>query len=311
MTPDSAPDIRNERRVLPEILDDKAVVVLGAGRVGSAIGVLLHSAGLHVAAVTTRSPATAEYVASRTGAQAGTDNAAAAARGDIVFVTTNDDAIAGVVAEAAEAGAFRPGQLVVHMSGALSLAVLAPAAAEGAAIGSAHPMQSFATADDALRMIRGSVFGVTSGPGSRDTIEALVQVLGGQAVTIADENKVLYHAAAVMASNYLVAIEDVAVELLAHAGFDEASALGALRPLAVGTIGNVNEIGTTRALTGPIVRGDTGTVRGHVEALRGLPGDELQLYRALGRRTLAIALRRQTLDAETVEALRAVLADED
>jgi len=295
---------------LPPVLRDKVVVVLGAGKVGSAVAALLGGAGLVVAAVTTRSVATAEPAAALVGAEPGTDNAAAAKLGDIVLVTTNDDAIAGVVAEAAEKGAFRPGQLVMHMSGALPLSVLAPAAEAGAAIGCAHPMQSFATAQDALRLIGGSVFGITSGPGAAELLGAVVGVLGGQAVVVADANKVLYHAAAVVASNYLVALEDVAAHLLVEAGFDEESALAALQPLVSGTVGNIGALGTTNALTGPIVRGDVDTVRRHTEALRDLSGGELELYRTLGRRTVEIARRRGQLDAETIRALLSVLAEE-
>lgn len=295
---------------LPPVLAGKTVVVLGAGKVGSAIAMLLRDAGFQIAALTTRSATTAELAAARIGAEAGTDNAAAAAKGDIVLITTNDDAIARVAAEVAEAGGFHPGQLVLHMSGVLQLCVLAPASDAGAAIGSAHPMQSFATAEDALRMIRGSVFGITPGLGAHEMLEALVSVLGGQSVPIDDENKVLYHAGAVVASNYLVAIEDIATQLLVAAGFDEASALGALQPLVAGTVENVRTLGTTRALTGPIVRGDAATVRGHVEALRDLPDSVLELYRALGLHTLEIARRRGTLDAETVEALHEALTGE-
>jgi hypothetical protein len=90
---------------------------------------------------------------------------------------------------------------------------------------------------------------------------------------------------------------------LMGAGFEEESALRALQPLVSGTVDNVGRLGTTKALTGPIVRGDVETVRAHVEALRGLPDGELQLYRALGRHTLEIARRRGTLSAETIIAL--------
>lgn len=279
---------------LPAVLAGKKVVVLGAGKVGIAVAALLRYAGLPIAAATAH----------------GDDNAAAAALGDIVLVTVNDDAIAGVVAEVAQFDGFRLGQLVVHLSGALPLSVLAPAAEAGAAVGCLHPLQSFATADDAARMLPGSVFGITAGPGARDAIEALVEVLGGEAVMVADADKSLYHAAAVMASNYLVAVEDMAVHLLMHAGFDEDAALRALKPLMAGTADNIERMGTTEALTGPIVRGDAVTVRGHVEALRGLPGDELGIYRALGRRTLEIAQRREALTAEQVRELRELLSEE-
>jgi predicted short-subunit dehydrogenase-like oxidoreductase (DUF2520 family) len=130
-------------------------------------------------------------------------------------------------------------------------------------------------------------------------------------VLVADENKALYHAAAVTASNYLVAVEDLAVQLLVDAGFDEASALASLQPLVSGTADNIRTLGTTRALTGPIVRGDVATVCSHIEAMRRLPGEELQLYRALGRRTLDIARRRGALGAETIAALSAILRDDD
>ena len=108
-----------------------------------------------------------------------------------------------------------------------------------------------------------------------------------------------------------VAVEDMAVQLLVSAGFDQAAALASLQPLVAGTASNINALGTTNALTGPIARGDVDTVRGHVEALRRLPGTELSLYRALGRHTLEIAIRRGTLSAERVEALHDVLADDN
>jgi predicted short-subunit dehydrogenase-like oxidoreductase (DUF2520 family) len=135
----------------------------------------------------------------------------------------------------------------------------------------------------------------------------LVELLGGTSVLVGDKDKALYHAAAVIASNYLVAVEDMAVQVLVEAGFDQESALGALQPLISGTVNNVREHGTTNALTGPIVRGDVETVRAHVEALRPLPGGELELYCALGRHTLQIARRRESLDAETIAALGEVL----
>lgn len=296
---------------LPSSLAGKRVVVLGAGKVGTAFASLLHDAGLEIAAVTTLHAETAEAAADLLGARVGADNASAAAIGDIVLVTTTDDAIGTVAAEVAAARGFRPGQLVFHTSGALPLSVLAPAAVAGALIGCLHPMQSFATGKDAAHLLRGSVMGMTAGspPDARDLLEAIVAVLGGHAVEVADADKALYHAAAVTASNYLVAVEDAAVRLLMRAGFDEPSAARALRPLMTGTADNVARLGTTDALTGPIVRGDVATVRSHVVALSTLPGDELAFYRTLGLQTLEIAIRRGTLAAEQVAALTELLAE--
>jgi predicted short-subunit dehydrogenase-like oxidoreductase (DUF2520 family) len=293
---------------LPAVLLGKTVAILGAGKVGCAVGGALRGAGLAVVAVTTGHAHTAAQAAERTGARAGTDNAAAAAQADIVLLTTNDDAIAQVCSEVATAGAFRPGQLVVHMSGALPLSILKPAADAGAGIGCAHPLQSFATHEQAARDIPGAVFGVTSGPHAAEQLETLVDALGGHSVAVPEDRKTLYHVAAVIASNYLVAVEDLAQQLLLEVGLDEPSAAMALQPLAAVTLGNVSELGTTNALTGPIVRGDVDTVRRHLKALEALPEDWLQLYTALGRHTLAIAERRGTLGEESLEQLRRLLA---
>ena len=292
-------------------LAGKKVAILGAGKVGCAVGAMLRNAGLPVVAVTTRNASTAENAARLTGAEAGIDNPAAAAAADIVLITTNDDAIARVASEVADAGAFRPGQLVIHMSGALPLAVLDPAAQAGALIGAAHPLRSFATFEQAARDLRGSVFGITPGPGALGQLEAFARLLEGTCVLIADENKTLYHAAAVMASNYLVAVEDMAAQLLVDAGFDEVDAVQALASLARGTLDNVIALGPTDALTGPIVRGDIDTVRAHLDTLDALPPDRARLYRALGSHTLAIAARRGTLAAETLSQLRGLLGEDD
>jgi predicted short-subunit dehydrogenase-like oxidoreductase (DUF2520 family) len=295
---------------LPAVLLGKTVAILGAGKVGCAVGDALRGAGLPVVAVTTRHAQTAADAAERTGARAGTDNATAAAAADIVLLTTNDDAIAPVCSEVAAAGAFRPGQLVVHMSGALPLSILQPAASAGALVGCAHPLQSFATHEQAARDISGAVFGVTSGPGAAEQLEALVNALGGHSVTVPEDKKTLYHVAAVVASNYLVAVEDLAQQLLLEVGLDEPSAAMALQPLTSVTLGNLSELGTTNALTGPIARGDTDTVRRHLETLDSLPADWLQLYKALGRHTLAIAERRGALGDGALEQLRRLLARE-
>ncbi|MGV8084127.1 MAG: Rossmann-like and DUF2520 domain-containing protein [Coriobacteriia bacterium] len=295
---------------LPAPLVGRSVAILGAGKVGRAVGQLLRRAGLPIAAVTARSAESALAAARSIGGETAalTDNAAAARLADIVLITANDDAIASVVAEVARGGAFRPGQLVAHMSGALPLAVLAPAAVAGALVGCAHPLQAFATAKDAAEKIPGSVFGVTAGPGAEELLGALVAVLGGEAVPVADDAKATYHAAAVMASNYLVAVEDLAVQTLMASGFDEASALRALQPLIDGTVANVRAHGTTLALTGPIVRGDVDTVRSHISTLAELPGDALSLYRALGLHALEIAIRRGTLTPDAIAALREALS---
>lgn len=295
---------------VPAVLAGKNVTVLGAGKVGGAVASLLKQAGIRITAMTTRRGEPVSSTEARTGTPTTTDNAAAARAGDIVFVTTDDESIADVVDVVAAEGGFRPGQLVVHMSGALSLSALAPAQKEGALIGCIHPLQSFALVEGAQERMRGSVFGLTSGsPEAGTLLKALVEALGGSFVEVADEDKPLYHAAAVLASNYLVAIEDAAIRLLAQTGLDERTALRSLLPLARATLDNIESLGTTAALTGPIARGDHETVQSHLHALGRLSADELRLYRALGSCTLALAERRGDLDDETIAKLRESLRE--
>jgi len=141
-------------RPLPVALVGKKVAILGAGKVGTAVATLLREARVNVVATTHHDD----------------DHAAAAAAGDIVLVTTNDDVIATVVTRIANSSGFRPCQLVVHMSGALRLSTLAGAAEAGAMVGCIHPLQSFATADDAVRELPGSVFGVPPGPTASEAL---------------------------------------------------------------------------------------------------------------------------------------------
>jgi len=300
---------------LDPVLSEMKAVVLGAGRVGSAVGILLQRAGVEVVAVTARSATHAQAAASRLGAQALTDNAEAARLGDIIFVTTSDAAIEGVVSEIARAGALRKEALVIHMSGALPLSVLDPATSAGALVGCTHPLVSCADVDEALRAIPGSYFGVTAGSGAEAVLDALVRALGGRRVDVFDEAKALYHAAAVVASNYLVALEDVAVTLLERAGFDREQAAKALQPLLASTVSNIGALGTTAALTGPIARGDAETVLKHRSALDAAFGQDPEgyadLYRTLGMHALRIAERRGTLDPRACARIRSALGLEE
>lgn len=301
--PVSGPD----EKPAPLALRSLRTVIIGAGKVGTAVGLLLQQAGVQITAVTAKNPEHAKDAAQVLGARPFVDNAAAARQGTLVLITTGDNAIASVVQDLAAQKAISAGQYVIHMSGALPLSVLTPAAAAGATIGCAHPLQSFASVEHAARAIPGSYFGVTAGPGAQDILHALVDALGGHAVTVPDSAKAIYHAAATVASNYLVAVEDIAMALMTSAGFDDTSALEALYPLMIGTLENVRMYGTTRSLTGPIARGDVATVNAHIEALTTARPDCITLYQLLGLQTLEIAKRRGNLNEETLAQLAQLL----
>lgn len=290
---------------------EHTVAIIGAGKVGTAIGTLLRRSGVRVTAVTARSRQSADAAALATGGEPMTDNAAAARSAEVVLVTVPDGAITRVVREIADAGGFTPGQVVAHVSGAAGLAELHAAGAAGAHVGAMHPIQAFASASHAVREIPGSVFGITADGGAVEVLEHLAVTLGGTPVRVAPEVKPLYHAATALASNCFVALEDMAHELLAQAGFSAEEAQAALTPLVRGTASNLERFGTRVALTGPIARGDLDTVRAHLAALGSAPADVAAAYRLLSGRAAEIALDRGSIDEATASEARALLDEQD
>jgi predicted short-subunit dehydrogenase-like oxidoreductase (DUF2520 family) len=227
---------------------------------------------------------------------------AVAFEADFVFITTPDDAIGSV----ASATAWRAGQSVVHCSGALSAEVLAPAADAGAQVGSFHPLQTFASLERALANLAGATFALEGEIPLLNTLQDMAEALGGRSVLVRSEDKVLYHAAAVMASNYTVTLVQQATELWEAFGREPEEALVALLPLLRGTVSNLETLGLPAALTGPVSRGDLATIANHLEALESFP-TIAPVYRALAEATIPIALDKGRLDARTAESLLRML----
>jgi predicted short-subunit dehydrogenase-like oxidoreductase (DUF2520 family) len=212
-----------------------------------------------------------------------------------VFLTVPDDAVTSYAREVAAAGEIPGSVAFVHCSGALALAALAPLGARHAT-GSFHPLQSFPR-PRAPEAFRGSVIAIDSGSDAlRRRLSRLAHDLGAKPRRVDDADRVVYHAAAVLASNYLVALAGEAVELLGKIGWSEREAVEGLVPLMQGALAEVARRGPSAALTGPIRRGDAETVTRHLTALEGLEPSRVQhVYRMLGAIALEIA-RREGLD---------------
>jgi len=277
--------------------------------VGTALACLVHRAGYQVAAIASRRPESANRACRMLGVDvAVSEPAEAARRGAIVLITTPDDAIGSVCESLAEAGAFRSGSVVAHCSGALSSEVLAPARERcGAHVASVHPMQTFATAASALSHFAGTWCFCEGDAEAVSVLRGLFAAIGGRVEQISTANKVLYHASAVMACNYLVVLLEAAGELAKQAGIDRTQATAAMRPLLNATLENVSRFGAIDALTGPIARGDADTVERQLTAIGQVSGELAGLYRLLGRRALAMAKVKGTVDQTAADRLQGML----
>ncbi|HHW44565.1 MAG TPA: DUF2520 domain-containing protein [Desulfotomaculum sp.] len=288
-------------------MNKPAVVVVGCGKVGSALALLLKERGYPVAAVAGRTPAPVRRLAEAVGCPACDYPWEATVRGDLVFITTPDREIAPVSAAIARKGGFRPGQVVAHTSGAQPAGELQGVREAGALAVSIHPLQSFADVAGARENLPGSYFALEGDEGAMPLARQVVADLQGHCFTIRAEDKPLYHAAACIASNYLVSLMHLATGLYGCFGLSRREAFQALFPLVQGTINNIRRVGPVEALTGPVARGDVPTIQGHLPALERVGNEEEALYRMLGLYTIRVAREKDSITAEQARQLERVL----
>jgi len=281
----------------------KTVAIVGAGKVGSVLAKAFHSHGYELVGIASRTFASATKLAEAFKVPAGTKAADITQDAQIVMIATPDRYIYSVVQEIAQDGGFRPGQLVLHTSGASSVDTLSPASTAGAFTGGLHPLQSFAEGEKNLEKMMGSYFALSGQEEAIEQGKQIVEKFGGHSFIISDKDKPLYHAAACIASNYVVALLHWAAHIYGQFGLSSQQATMALLPLVQGTLDNIERSGTRDALTGPISRGDGITIANHLKALE--QGKEL--YAALGLCTVDLALEKGTIDKEQSAILRDIL----
>jgi predicted short-subunit dehydrogenase-like oxidoreductase (DUF2520 family) len=223
----------------------------------------------------------------------------------VLILAVPDTALSEVAYDIAAAGPAPSGCAALHLSGAVSTDVLAPLHGAGYAVGSMHPLQSVADPWMSGDRLVGATFSVAGEPAALGAARRLVSELAGEAIVVPHAQRVIYHTAAVFASNYVVALMAAATRLMVEAGVDEAAALRALASLARGTLDNVVQIGPRAALTGPVARGDVDTIRLH---LARLSGEDRALYCALGREALRLA-QAAGLDDRRAEELERLLTE--
>ena len=222
-----------------------------------------------------------------------------------ILIAVPDDSIAGVAALLA---AGMDSGDALHTSGVYGVEVLAPLLNRGVSCATLHPLQTVSSPGQGVDSLEGAWFGVSGDGSALGWAQSIVKMLAGSVVSVRPDGKPLYHAAAVIGSNYLVALVEAAVELMERAGVGPSEARSALGPLMRRSLENALALGPAQALTGPIQRGDTRTVMAHLEAIDRLDPESAGLYRALGLYTLKLAQRGglpATVASRVEERLRA------
>ena len=281
---------------------------IGAGTVGTALSTRLSDKGYQVVAVSSQSHTSAKKLAQLINdCHAVNSNQAVADAADLIFITTPDGAIAPVVSEIK----WHPGQNVVHCSGADSTDILEPARRSGAQVGAFHPLQTFASVKQAINNIPGSTFALEAEQPLLTILKDMTSALDGHCIELKAGDKVIYHAAAVIACNYLVTLVKLATDLWQTFSIPPHEASQALLPLLRGTIHNIETVGIPQCLTGPIARADTGTINKHFNALRKVAPSVLSTYRELGLQTIPVALAKGRINQNQAEELQAIFKQPD
>lgn len=286
------------------------VSIIGAGVVGTAIGALLQRKGYSIEGVASRRMESAERAVGYIGSGAASTDPAKTAKGaEVIFITTPDGAIGSVCNEIAEAGGFTMGSTVIHCCGAHSAELLDSARRCGARVLSIHPLQTMADTDQAVANLPGSFFALDGDEEALDVGKEIIEALGGTVMVIPSEGKMLYHAAAVTACNYFVALVFQALRMFEAVNIPGESGLPALMPLIKGTVRNLERVGVPRALTGPIERGDLKTIQGHLKAFDRFMPEGRQIYCEMGKVAVEAAEAKGSIDQDTKTKLLALMSD--
>jgi predicted short-subunit dehydrogenase-like oxidoreductase (DUF2520 family) len=283
-----------------------SVGVVGAGRVGVVLAAALAQAGHRVVAVSAVSDAARRRVAELLPGVPVTSPTEVLAAAELVLLTVPDDVLPGLVEGLAAAGHVRAGQLLVHTSGVQGVGVLDPATRLGALPLALHPAMAFTGRREDLARLGGACFGITAPDLLRPIAEALVVEMGGDPQWVEEDQRTLYHAALVAGADHLATLVNESVDMLRRCGVDEPERL--LAPLLGASLDNALRAGDS-ALTGPVARGDAGTVAAHVRRLRVISPDTAAAYVAMARLTADRALAAGLLKPEAAEALLDALAE--
>jgi predicted short-subunit dehydrogenase-like oxidoreductase (DUF2520 family) len=285
--------------------------IVGAGPVATALAGALRLGGVPVLGLWARRAAPARAAGSTAGVAAFSSAPPdLLLETEVVILAVRDQVITEVAQMLLGTGLINKRHVLLHCAGAASSReLLGPVATQVAGIGTLHPLSAIADGKISMRALKGTVFGVEGDEAGRTMAGKLVAAISGVVLALDGTQMASYHAAAALASNYIVAAIDAAAAVLASAGVAQDRAAQALVPLAEGALRNIAAHGTTGGLTGPVRRGDLVTVTRHLEAIRDRP-ELAEIYRVLARRAVEIAARidgRDAPDRAGLDAIRTLL----
>lgn len=283
---------------------------IGAGKVGAAFGTYLTQNGFEVAGYYSRSIESASNSAVLTSGKAYIHIEELVQECEIIVITTPDDAITSVGLFLAQLSVSWEPKTVMHMSGIHSSACFEPLVQKGATACSLHPMLAFGDYRTAVEALKTVPFTLEGEGEHIIKIKHILKICGNQWTQIQSNQKALYHTAACMLSNYLVTLMDTGLSMLVSAGFEPEQAKVLAEPLVRGTVKNIFSMGTEKALTGPISRGDAGTVALHVKKLSEFQENWQTIYKQLGISTVDLALKAGRINESAHDLIKGVLKNE-
>ncbi len=284
------------------------LVLIGPGRVGCALGQLLHNAGYPIAAVIGRNQGTTEEAARFIGCdiEIATTDIQAAAKGEILLLALPDDQLAEFSTRLCNEVRLDAGISLIHFSG-LHPAEILTRKNKDIGLLSIHPLLPFADRQMAIATLQNCPCAIEGDQDRHPLGQELVAAFGGEAFLLPSESKQIYHAAACIISNFMVSLTACARDLLADCGLEPQQALQLLAPLLHATSANILELGPEQALTGPIVRGDSQTLATHLKVLENKSTELAELYRSLAKETLKLAINSGRLPSDKAKDINLLL----
>ncbi len=287
----------------------KSLSVIGCGRAARTLARLWHDAGLfRIGGILNNTLESAREALAFIGGGAPVSSIEVLPDSDLYLLGCPDDSIMQCCTLLAESRLSLDGAIVFHLSGALASSELEPARQLGASVASVHPVMSFADPAKALGDFDGSWCGMEGEDVALALLEPAFESIGARAFRIDASGKSLYHAASVIACNYLVTLEELSLQTFEAAGIARETALQILAPILRGTVENILALDTAEALTGPIARGDVSVIEAHIRSLEQWNPEVAALYRRLGLATVDLSQKQGNTPAESLTDIRELLS---